>query len=58
MLKKKDIVTGMEVNEKVAVEDYEAYILTKQHVKPFPKKSHMKYKNIRDLTVCDIWGPS
>ena len=54
MLKKKNMVTGIEMDEKVAVKDCEAYILAKQHVKLFPKESHIKYKNIRDLTVCNI----
>jgi transposase InsO family protein len=33
-------------------------IVAKQHVQPFPKNSHTEIKEIRDLTVSDLWGPA
>jgi len=59
MLKEKGMITTMEVdvNTKI-VEECTPCILAKQHVASFPKESHMEIAEIRDLMVCDVWGPA
>ena len=59
MLKGKGMVTGMEVDADAKIaEECKACIMAKQHVTPFPKESHTEIAEIRDLTVCDVWGPA
>lgn len=57
MLKEKQMVDSMEVNTSIPPTiECQPCIITKQHVKPFPKESSMEITEIRDLTVCDVWG--
>ena len=57
MLKEKGMVLGMEVDRTVdPAMQCKVCIIAKQHVQPFPKNSQTKIKEIRDLTVSDLWG--
>ena len=59
MLKQKDMVLGMEVDETAEPSTQcKACIVAKQHVQPFPKESQTEIKEIGDLTVSDMWGPT
>ena len=55
MMKDKEMVLGMEVE---LAAQCTACITAKQHIKPYPKESHMEIKRIGDLTVSDTWGPA
>jgi hypothetical protein len=59
MLKEKGMVLGMEVDKSVEpAAQCKAYIIAKQHTRPFLKNSNMEIKEIRDLTVSNMWGPA
>ena len=59
MLKSRNMVTGMEIDESVlASTECKDCTIAKQHVTPFPKESHTEIEEIADLTVSDIWGPA
>ncbi|KAJ8481821.1 hypothetical protein ONZ51_g5747 [Trametes cubensis] len=56
---KKNLVTGMEVDESVPPEDQcEACVRGKQTVAPYPKRSETVVEEIGDLVVMDTWGPA
>ena len=59
MLKEKGMVLGMEVDRTVdPAMQCKVCIVAKQHVQPFPKNNQTEIKEIRDLTVSDLWGPA
>jgi hypothetical protein len=59
MLKKKELVSRMEVDESVEPQaQCKACIQLKQHIQPFPQESLTKIAKIGDLTVTDVWGPA
>jgi hypothetical protein len=59
MLKKKELVSGMEVDESVEPQaQCKACIQLKQHIQPFPQESLTEIAKIGNLTVTDVWGPA
>ena len=55
----KSIVTGMIVDKSSDPDfDCEACIQAKHAVVPFPKSSSSQNLAVRDVVVCDIWGPA
>jgi len=56
ILKKKDIVKGMEVNLDILLSQYILCIKAKSYVIPFPQQSKTEYKEISDITFTDVWG--
>lgn len=58
-MKDKNMVEGLIVEDASATPPQcSKCVLAKQHVEPMPKKSHREIKEIGDLTVTDVWGPS
>ena len=55
-LKTKEMVTGMDVDERKDFQQCAACIQGKAHVFPFPKESERKYEAIGDMTYSDLWG--
>ena len=53
------MVTGMIVDKSSDPDfDCEACIQAKHAVVPFPKSSSSQNLAVRDVVVCDIWGPA
>ena len=58
-LYRKSMVTGMIVDKSSDPDfDCEACIQAKHAVVPFPKSSSSQNLAVRDVVVCDIWGPA
>ena len=58
MLKRNDLVTGLEVDETKEPSQCKACIQGKRHVELFPKRAEEDVDQIGDLTVSDVWGPA
>src|SRR4051812_7417144 len=59
LLKRKNMVEGMEVDESIAPSRQCApCIEAKQHRTPFPRSTNESVQEIGELTVSDVWGPT
>ncbi|KIJ40822.1 hypothetical protein M422DRAFT_173145, partial [Sphaerobolus stellatus SS14] len=58
LLKKNNLVNGMDVDEGESPSQCAACIQGKQHVLPFPKEATHQDLQIGEIVTSDIWGPA